>query len=293
MMKKHISGSMVVNWPGETFNRKTTNNIDVTNPSISLSIPAEYKPDASKNYKTIKNVNGKSKNFRISSTLYVHIKLENLTQWIIEPPIDSEAKHEIKIYGSSDDHFKKWRNNKREYKRVRITNNQPYLTTYSAWRRQFDNKYGYLKEMPKSFVETSVFYARDHDLGDLHRYSYLRCYKSIELKPSVDKPGYKGWLNKKNQLKHKLADDFSPEGCVLNRAHTKLISPPETPIDDWVYIECRLYSRCTVSMQAAKRKVVVDLFFHDIAKWRETIDPVRAKISSFEIDTSAKSLSSN
>jgi hypothetical protein len=149
------------------------------------------------------------------------------------------------------------------------------------------------------YVEDSGGCLRESDLDGLESYVRLICYSQEKL-IGIDQKYYE------RELARKALDDHSPENCFIHRGYQSLKTPPNTPEDEQVIINC--YSAgCHASFPLYKRKIEVlieGLYSNNIygkkdnlpknptrnevntelSRWREKVDIARKLVNSFVVE---------
>ena len=214
------------------------------------------------------------------SVVSLVVELPDLAPWSLQPPIDSEAYNEIRIYSwrnffglsPSEDYiqqFYDWREKKRKNKIV-FLHRKNRLEPYDQFFDHYVSQLGSLEE--------------DVPIGGLLRFSEQGC-------PSIELIEGRNPIQEANRVERNRAtlaakpdDDPSPDGCVRYRINAHLLSPRETPIEDAVLIECGPTPWCDIAFQYKESMVSTDISIHDLENWRETIEPLRAAIKQMNVE---------
>lgn len=262
--------SVIVRWPA-----LTSSSGEQVAKEVTLKVPAQYAPAPQREWPY-------SAKPRIESLL-IEVVLSNIKPWAESPPIDPEVYDGPRLYsainvlfGQKPDsmdnpktraEFETWRERSRTHKIVRIKRNISFGT--SEQRRHAVNFLRRLYDSPSEVDREG--YLRDGEVGGLRRFSKVYCQ-------SVHDPSTS---HGKRNPEHKQADDPSPPGCSANRDLALFVAPFEAT--EWVFIECHPLGVCTARFQAGSRGVEVDMWFHDVVRWRETVGPIRELIDGFVI----------
>jgi hypothetical protein len=142
---------------------------------------------------------------------------------------------------------------------------------------------------------------REPDIDGLESYVKLICYSQEKLN-GVDQKNYK------EHLQRKAADDNSPDNCYVHRGYQSLKTPPNTPVDEQVIVNCGsagcdavfplhkrrvevliegLYSKNTYGKKSRDSKNPIRNEVNtELSRWREKVDIARKLVNSFVVDKS-------
>lgn len=140
---------------------------------------------------------------------------------------------------------------------------------------------------------------REPDIDGLESYVQLICYSDDQLNGVYQDKFYK------DNLQRKAGDDHSPENCYIDRAALSLKTPPNTPEDEQVIINCSNGS-CWAIFSFYRRRVEVNLqtdlnddynkinhypknpmrneVYTELSRWREKVDVARKRVDSFVVE---------
>lgn len=140
---------------------------------------------------------------------------------------------------------------------------------------------------------------REPDIDGLESYVKLICYSDDQLNGVYQQKFYK------DNLQRKAADDNSPKNCYIERAALSLKTPPNTPEDEQVIINCS-NGYCWAIFSFYRRRVEVNLqtdlndaynkinhypknpmrkeVYTELSRWREKVDVARKLVNSFVVE---------
>jgi hypothetical protein len=270
-----LDKSVTIRWP-----RLATLDGELMAEAVTLKIPAQYKPEASREWPHTSSPSIES--------VDITIVLSGMKPWATPPPIHPEVYDGPRLYSSLNSllgkepdsmsnpktraTFETWREHARIHKRVKLRRNGSLSSA-----QQKNRAATFYRTLQSGAVDPDQGgYLLDGEIGGLRRFSKLYCYSAYQRTEQQHK----------QILEHKQRDDPSPPGCVVDRDLALYVSPPDA--SDWVLIECHALGNCDASFQAGQREARLSLWAYDVERWRETVNPVRGIVDSFVTSISAR-----
>ena len=287
--QKDENGNLFLQLRGHTFSdlRLTggkSPNKEFSTEDVKLLLPVGYRPELSYEY------------------AFFTFQLPYIKPLDPPPDFSPELEAQLRLYSRdrrnpdslSNPETLRWfqdaRQRTRMIKRVRLNLLDPAFATdrirrqkyqFYSPRYAFGKKRGVITEI-RGGVGTHL---PDGNVAGLQRFSAMHCYSPSELEVDPQYPESKVYLQMRQNLKNKEADDPTPEGCRLDRRDSFFISPPSVPVDESVFIECHtIIWFCDIHFQAGRRAAVVVIDDYDVPLWREIIGPIRRTIDGFVVE---------